>query len=132
MVAALIRARRGHRAIGNSDCSGDDAAIARMLDPHAPDRLGERPAANDDVAAGVQGEVGHACVEEDLGAALDSPSLDQARGVEPSTRTLVERAAGLLTQGGAALEHPPDVAARVAGGQLTTVDAVDLALVAIG
>ena len=53
MLAARVRARRGDREVVRLDDRRDPVATQRMLDADAPAVVGQRCAAQADVAAGV-------------------------------------------------------------------------------
>ena len=83
---------------------------------------------DDDVAAGVDGEVPGASVLQDARRAVDGPALDEAGGIEASARLGVEVPTRVVAELLAALEHVSDFRVGVVSGELAAPDAADLAL----
>ena len=84
--------------------------------------------ADDDVAAGVDGEVPGARVLQDGRRAVDGPALDEAGGIEATAGLGVEVPTRVLAELLAALEHVSDLRVGVVPGELAAPDAADLAL----
>ena len=127
--AALVRARRRHRAVVQLEHRGEAVAQPRVADADAP-----AAAAQHHVAARVDQEAPRAGPLEQRGRALDRPALDQPARVQRAgeRRARVERAARRRAQLVAAVEHRTHLRVRVGPAQLAPVQPADLAARVVG
>ena len=131
MLPAFVRAGGGNRPVVQLDHMSHGSGLQRVANADPPRLPGLRPAADKDVAAGIDGVVSRSRRIEDPGCLLDRPALDDARWIEAAIGTVaadVEMAKAFEVQLLAEGHDPTQLQAALGDRQLSAPKAAHLAV----